>query len=629
MTRRRIGFDTETALIQPGLLAPPMTCLSFADEARNQMGVVDRHKGYLMMKDWLRDPDVLLIAHNAAFDVAVMCAEFPDLLPLFFDAYDAGRIEDTMLREQLLDIANGSFRWELDPLTDEPVRRKSYALGALVPGLNKTEWRTGYAKLRDVPVDAWEQGAIDYAAMDAVAALALYKRQEQSKNAPLADSAHQARAHLALHLMSAWGMRTDAERVEVLESTLEASTKQLAEELVATGLVRPDGRRNMAAIREVLTNSGITLSYTPTGQIQTGSDALKAAAEITPELSLLVTYAEELKLLTTYVPALKAGVEFPINARYNPLVETGRTSCSKPNLQNLPRGKKDKDGTWHGHAHLVREAFVPRKGNYFVFCDYDSLEVRALGQVLYETVGGTTLKEAYTENPNFDPHTRFAAQLMGISGEEALARKKAKDAELANFRQNAKAAVFGYFGGLGPKKMQAYAFKSYGVTMTEGESRALRESYFRWLPEVKVYHDRIGRAVEAGPIQITQLRSERKRGGVGFTDCANGYVQGLAADGAKKALWEVARGCYVTKTSPLYGCRPVAFIHDEIGIEAPIGQHHEAAVELERVMNESMKWALPDVPSTSSPAVCERWYKGADAVLENGRYIPWRPKGAK
>lgn len=623
---RLIGFDTETSLIVPGLLAPAMTCLSFADEANNQKGVVDRHVAYRMMRDWLRDPEVKLIAHNAAFDVAVLCAEFPDLLPLFFDAYDANRVEDTMLREQLLDIANGSFRWELDPLTDLPLRRKSYALGALTPGLNKTEWRTGYGMLRDVPVDTWAQGAQDYAIMDAVVALSLYKRQEQSVNAPLKDSAHQARAHLALHLMSTWGMRTDAERVEELERTLEQSVQQLSEELVLTGLVRPDGRRDMSAIRERLTNSGITLSYTPTGQIQTGSDALKAAAEITPELALLVTYAEELKLLTTYVPALKQGVKLPINARYNPLVQTGRTSCSKPNLQNLPRGKKQKDGTWYGHAHLVREAFIPRKGNYFVFCDYDSLEVRALGQVLYETVGGTTLKEAYTDNPNFDPHTRFAAGLMGISEEDALAKKRAKDPELANYRQNAKAAVFGYPGGMGPKKMRDYAFKSYGIVMSEGEARALRENYFRWLPEIKVYHDRIARGVEAGPIQITQLRSERRRGDVGFSDCANGYFQGLAADGAKKALWEVARGCYVTKTSPLYGCRPVAFIHDEIGIEAPIGQHHEAAVELERVMNEAMTWALPDVPSTSSPAVCERWYKGADAVLENGRYVPWRPK---
>jgi DNA polymerase I-like protein with 3'-5' exonuclease and polymerase domains len=601
--------------------------LSYADDATKRGGVVDRHDGYRLMKDWLRNPEVKLIAHNAAFDVAVLCAEFPDLLPLFFDAYDAGRIEDTMLREQLLDIANGSFRWELDPLTDEPMRRKSYALAALVPGLDKATWRTGYGLLRDIPVAQWEQGAVDYAAMDAAAALVLYKRQEQSNNAPLPDSFRQTAAHLALHLMSTWGMRTDFERVEYLEQTLEKSTTQLADQLVNTGLVRDDGRRNMKAIRDTLSASGITLSYTPTGQIQTGSDALKAAAETSPELSLLVTYAEELKLLTTYVPALRQGTTYPINARFNPLVETGRTSCSKPNLQNLPRGRKDKDGNWIGYAHLVREAFVPREGNYFVFCDYDSLEVRSLGQVLYETVGGTTLKEAYQQNPNFDPHTRFAAGLMGITEAEALAKKKAKDVELSNFRQYAKAAVFGYPGGMGPKKMRDYAFKAYGVVMTEGEARALRENYFRWLPEIKIYHDRIARAVEAGPIQITQLRSDRKRGGVGFSDCANGYFQGLAADGAKRAVWEVAKACYAKPSSPLYGCRPVAFVHDEIGIEAPIGQHHEAAVELERVMCEAMAWALPDVPATASPAVSERWYKGADrAVDDHGRYVPWRPK---
>jgi DNA polymerase I-like protein with 3'-5' exonuclease and polymerase domains len=626
---RRIGWDTETALIIPGCLAPPMTCMSFADEGRNEMGVVDRHEAYLRMRDWLRDPEVLLIAHNAAFDVTVMSREYPDLLPLFFDAYEQNRVEDTMLREQLLDIANGSFRWELDPLTDEPIKRKSYALGSLVPGLDKSTWRTGYGLLRDVPVDRWEKGARDYAILDSVAALHLYKRQDASRNAPLPDSPHQARSALMLHLMATWGMRTDEARTASLKATLEASVRQLGDQLMAYGLIREDGRRDMAAIRQKLTDSGITLSYTPTGQIQTGSEALKLAAESTPEMSLLVTYAEELKILSTYVPALEQGITHPINARYNPLVETGRTSCSKPNLQNLPRGKKDKQGNWMGHGHLVREAFIPREGNHFVFCDYDSLEVRSLGQVLFETVGGTTLRDAYQANPNFDPHTRFAALLMGITEDEALQRKKIKDPELLTFRQNAKAGVFGYPGGMGPRKMREYAHKNYEIDMTEGEARALRENYFRWLPEIRRYHDGISRATEAGSIQIEQLRTGRKRGGVGFSDCANGWFQGLAGDGAKKAGWDLARACYVTKSSPLYGCRPVVFIHDEYGIEAPIGWHHEAAVELENVMNTSMRWALPDVPVTSSSAVCERWYKGADKVVDaNGRFVPWRPKKA-
>ncbi|NBT36521.1 MAG: DNA polymerase I, partial [Betaproteobacteria bacterium] len=107
MKRRTIYWDTETALIRAGLLIPPMTCMSFADPATGKGGVVDRHDAHAMMRDWLRDPTIRLVGHNLAFDVAVMCAEFPDLLPLFFAAYDDGRLEDTMLNEQLLDIAEG------------------------------------------------------------------------------------------------------------------------------------------------------------------------------------------------------------------------------------------------------------------------------------------------------------------------------------------------------------------------------------------------------------------------------------------------------------------------------------------------------------------------------------------
>ena len=51
----------------------------------------------------------------------------------------------------------------------------------------------------------------------------------------------------------------------------------------------------------------------------------------------------------------------------------------------------------------------------------------------------------------------------------------------------------------------------------------------------------------------------RVRGRVSFTQARNTPFQGLAADGAKLALWELIRAGY----------RVVAFIHDEILIELP------------------------------------------------------------
>jgi len=601
-----------------------MTCMSYGDEAAGVGGVVDRFKARDMMKDWLRDPTVKLIAHNLAFDTTVMSAEFPELLPLFVDAYEANRLEDTLLREQLIDIAEGHFRWELDPLTDEVVKRKSYALGSLVPGLEKETYRTHYGALRDVPVADWEPGFYKYALQDAAAVLYLYRSQER-RHGVVVDSEAQARAGFSLRLMSAWGMRTDPEKVLWLEATLEKGVQGLVEELIKQRLVREDGSRDMETIRQRLRASGITLSYTPTGQISTGADTLAAAADAKNDIGLnfLVKYAGMLKLLTTYVPALKTGTVVPINADYQTLVETGRTSCRRPNLQNLPRGKKQADDL----AHYVRECFVPRSGNYYCSTDYDSLEVRTFGQVLFDKVNGTTLKSAYAADPDFDPHTNLASQIMGLTYEEGMRLKKAKDPALLNMRQTAKPAIFGFAGGMGPRKFRSYAWKGYGVSLSEIESQELRTNWMRSLPEVTNYFARIGAGTEHGQTTIAQLRSGRARGGVSYTDCANGFFQGLAADGAKHALWEVTKRCYVDRSSVMYGSRPVCFVHDEIILETPKEIAHEVALEQERVMCEAMMKFTPDIPSRASPALMMRWYKGADRVFDhNGRLVPWEPK---
>lgn len=629
MIKTVVFWDTETALIRSGLGAPPVTCMSWRHVALDDLrgepisrGIVDRHRARDMMRDWLRDPSVLLVGHNLAFDTCVMAAEFPELLPLFFAAYAANRMEDTMLREQLIDIAQGHFRWETDPFTDEPIKRKSYALGSLIPGLEKFQHRFGYGPLRDVPLETWEPGFLNYALEDADATARLYVEQAGRHGGEVVDSAPQARAAFTLQLMSIWGMRTDAAKVAWLKERLAQVVAELQAELVVRGLIREDGSRDMKAIRARIEKTGIPLQYTATGEISTSADVMKEAGEVDQDLFFLVTYAENLKLLTTYVPALEQGTEVPINARYNTLVETGRTSCQKPNLQNLPRGKKDPSDL----AKFVRECFVPRQGYLYSACDYDSLELRTLGQVLYDTVGGGTLKDLYGEDPNFDPHTRLASQIMGISYEEGLVLKKKKDKSLALHRQMAKAGNFGYPGGMGARKMVLYAWKGYGVKLTEAEASKLRNDWMRSLPEIQVYLQRIGMATETGSTRIEQLRSGRVRGGVGYSDCANGYFQGLAADGAKRALFDVAQACYVERASPLYGSRPVAFIHDEIICEIPEERGHEGAIEQERIMCESMQAYTPDIPIRASSSLMRRWYKEADAVWENGRLVPWEPK---
>lgn len=208
-----------------------------------------------------------------------------------------------------------------------------------------------------------------------------------------------------------------------------------------------------------------------------------------------------------------------------------------------------------------------------------------------------------------------------------MARKAKKDVEILTARQMMKAFVFGAPGGMGHKKMVAYAKKSYGVDIDEAQSKLLMQRYRQWLPEVATYFDGISAATATGSANIEQLRSNRVRGKVGFTDACNGLFQGLAADGAKAALWEVTKRCYAVPSSNLYGSRPVCFIHDEIGLEVPVEQSHEAAMEQERVMCDVMEQWTPSIPSRASPALMRRWYKGADrAWNRHKRLVPWEPK---
>jgi hypothetical protein len=78
--------------------------------------------------------------------------------------------------------------------------------------------------------------------------------------------------------------------------------------------------------------------------------------------------------------------------------------------------------------------------------------------------------------------------------------------------------------------------------------------------------------------EATQFLSGRVRGGCRFTQMCNTLFQGLAADGAKKALWDITRECYLDTASPLFGSRVMIFAHDELILEMPEEKAHEAAL---------------------------------------------------
>jgi DNA polymerase-1 len=271
----------------------------------------------------------------------------------------------------------------------------------------------------------------------------------------------------------------------------------------------------------------------------------------------------------------------------------------------------------------VRECFVPRDGYVFLGADYDTAELRSLAQVCLDWFGVSSLASEFSRGE--DPHLNLGADLLGISREEGLRRYKDGDKEIKNYRRYSKPANLGFPGGLGAKNYVGYA-KGFGVTLTVEQSQRTREGWFRARPEMRDYFAKINAMLGSyGDGRVTQVRSGRIRGDVGFTNAANGMFQGLTADGAKEALWLVAKACYLDEGSPMYGARIVIFMHDEIILEVRREKAHAAAQELRRLMIQGMKVFVPDVPVECKPVLMLRWYKGAEPVFVNEVLVPGKP----
>jgi DNA polymerase I len=664
-------LDTETCLFRPGVMAPEIVCISYQRPGFEPGLVHQADPGALeLVETSLRDSRVLLVGHHMAFDMAVLCAKWPHLLPLVFKAYDEDRIACTKIRQQLLDIAAGEFRGrkqvfekeieveiteddedaeegEVGTIVKKLVRGArwiphNYELNDLIwraagRRLEKDEWRLRYSEFLEVPITKWPEGAQKYPKEDARATLDVFLVQEQHVE-HIPDQFRQARAAWALHLTSVWGIRTRAAGVDALERETIEALQGVKETLQDAGLVRrggkKDGTRDTKAAKarmvRVCTEQGKEVRMTaptkrfPHGSVSLDSDACEASGD-----SLLEDYAEITFLSNTLsrdVEMLRAGVDFPVHTSFG-MAASGRSTSAKPNVQNPKRRNEVyRDGKLKYTLPDVRECFVPRPYKIFAQADFSGLELHTLAQTCISLFGYSELGKVL--NAGLDPHSDFACQILGISYEEGMKRKKAGDKEFDNARQTSKVANFGYPGGLGAESLCFFARKSYNVYLTEEQAKVLKQVWLQRWPEMKDFFNHCGTlAGDAGDGLMRQLFSDRWRGGCHYTALCNSWFQGLGADAAKRALYLVQRACYAESGSILYGSRPVNFVHDEIIMEVDDDERaHDKAIELGRLMIVGGTEFLPDVPPRIEPLLSRCWSKKSKPVFDGQkRLVAWSP----
>lgn len=139
-----------------------------------------------------------------------------------------------------------------------------------------------------------------------------------------------------------------------------------------------------------------------------------------------------------------------IHSSYYPFTGAGRFSNSKPNLQQIPRDL------------VYRQTFRAPEGKRIVVADYSNIEMRICAEVTQDP----KLIEIFNSDDD-DAHRATAAMMAGIP-KHLVAKTQ---------RQEAKAINFGLIYGMGAPKLVLYAMANYGVTMSLGRAREVRNKF--------------------------------------------------------------------------------------------------------------------------------------------------------
>lgn len=493
-----LSFDTETHLIEPGILAPKLVVGAFYSE-------VEGGESFLLYPDdtvteVLRRLEAgwYLVGANIFYDFGVLLhhavgmgrTRYARLRDEIFKALDEGRVWDVQIAEALYAIAQGHLR--RNPDTGEVFDRYSLAIVLeLTTGRKNAkehdEWRLRYGELDGLPIEQWPEVAQVYPIDDVKNTQLAYQKQAgrgySGEETNLHDLPAQCRAAWAMHLGAIWGFNVDQEAVNTYERDVVAIRGDQITVLTAAGVLRTDGSRDTKAIaRRVVEahsagarkpcaycqSTGQTITpkvgkrgqsikpkistcsacggvglevtgpvpRTETGKISISRDTLFESGDET--LLLLGKLGQTDKAIGTYIPYLRQANGAPLTLSPNVLLETGRASYSGV-IQLLPRQGRE------------RECFVARPGYVFYSVDYEGLELAAHAQSCLNLFGESKLADVL--NAGGKPHDMLAAKLYGKTDEEFARLFKAGDRRAKDLRQSAKPANFGFPGFMGAVRL--------------------------------------------------------------------------------------------------------------------------------------------------------------------------------
>lgn len=537
-----IAIDTETELIRDPLHRP-RCALAMAFDGKTLVAIHPSR-----FTEWLwQHRREHLVGHNLAFDWWVLhdlLREQPNRQRLLWDSGSANRLHDTMILDQLLQLATGRYHRIGGSKSGDDVRLVPRNLAAAceqhgVPLVDKeSPFRLRFGELLDLSEQQLDEhpefaaGFAAYALADAVATHDLYRRQRVAalevmrsvgwspKPQPRYEIRHdaverwgplteaiQVRASIVLAELSRTPLRVDLAKRQHLEDVARAEYDAAYRTLEATSPLlfkrykakRFEGRHRLtkrsllpqmdqAELKRVLLAEAERLNATAPvsdGKLRGVSTSAKAWAKYSPQSPFIAAWVqlERVAKQLEFLQTLNAPV---IYSRYSLLMRSGRTSAS----------------AWRGEQTLpglniqqlprgedVRSLILADEGHQLAVVDYSYIELRTLAAAAKARFGFSQMADTivkHTLHGGLDPHEVMALAMTKM--DEGEWRRLDKDTR-KDIRQKAKVCSFGFPGGLGAEKFVAYASASTGgkVKFTKAEAKAAKELWLSTFEEMRLW----------------------------------------------------------------------------------------------------------------------------------------------
>ena len=197
-----------------------------------------------------------------------------------------------------------------------------------------------------------------------------------------------------------------------------------------------------------------------------------------PIIDKYVKYKEAMKLCTSYGDAFFKNLagDNKIHTNFHQILDTGRVSSSKPNMQQIPADN------------VYRNCFIAEDGWSFVSADYSSQELNVIAFGSKDPVWLKALEEGQ------DLHSTCAELVYGDEwlncGESNCIyiskKEKCSCPSHKKLRTNVKTINFGLAYGMGPNKL------ADTLNITIDDAKLLIEKYFEAFPSIKGFLDKLG-----------------------------------------------------------------------------------------------------------------------------------------